>query len=193
MTSSDGADAARLQALTECLHGRRSIKLFEDRPVEREKLLAAVDAARWAPNHHVTEPWHFYLLGERATGSLIELVRAVTTEMRSEEVAARKAERWSQIPAWVVVTCAVADDELTRLEDYAACCCAIQNFALYLWAAGIGIKWSTGPVTRDKRFYEMFGMDHEQETVIGLISCGYPKTVPVQKRRPVEDIVTALD
>ena len=78
---------------------------------------------------------------------MLELVRTVTTEMRNEEVARRKAERWAEIPGWVVVTCAVADDELTRLEDYAACCCAIHNFSLYLWATGVGMKWSTGPIT----------------------------------------------
>ncbi len=52
-----------LQIVAEHIRGRRTIKLFHDRPVSRELILDAIEAARWAPSHHVTEPWHFYLLG----------------------------------------------------------------------------------------------------------------------------------
>ena len=38
-------------------------------------------------------------------------------------------------------------DEQRRREDYAAVCCAAQNVQLAAWAAGIGTKWSTSPVS----------------------------------------------
>ena len=186
-------DNERLAALAHCLRSRRSIKLFDDRPVERELLEAAMEVARWAPNHHVTEPWRFYVLGEKSARKMVGLTYDITAELKNEEVARRKADRWAETPAWVAVTCAVADDELRRLEDYAACCCAIQNFSLYLWEAGVGLKWSTGAITRDSRFYELLGVDYAQETVIALMSCGYPKTVPEQRRKDVADFVSWLD
>ena len=63
---------------------------------------------------------------------------------------------------------------------------------LYLWQAGIGTKWTTGPITRDPRFYDILGLDAEQEFVVGLFWYGYPKVTPEQKRSPVDKILTEL-
>lgn len=193
MRIESGDREARLLALAENLRGRRTIVLFEDRPVEIDKLVAAIDVARWAPNHHLSQPWHFYVLGSQARQRMLDLTRTITAELRDEDVAERKVGRWADVPQWLAVTCAVTDDELAQLEDYAACCCAIQNFSLYLWQSGIGMKWSTGPITRDQRFYDSLGIDHDRETIIALISCGYPRKVPDQQRRPAAEIVTRLD
>src|SRR5687767_13857306 len=45
---------------------RRSIKRFTDRGVSREQIEALLDAATHAPNHHMTQPWRFYILGPDA-------------------------------------------------------------------------------------------------------------------------------
>jgi hypothetical protein len=60
---------------------------------------------------------------------------------------------------------------------------------LYLWLQGIGVKWTTGSVTRQQRFYELLGIESQKESVVGLFWYGAPKAIPTQKRRPVEDIV----
>ena len=44
---------------------RWSPYVFEPRPVEREKLLACLEAARWAPSSYNEQPWTF-LLAERS-------------------------------------------------------------------------------------------------------------------------------
>jgi hypothetical protein len=63
---------------------------------------------------------------------------------------------------------------------------------LYLWRQGIGVKWTTGGITRQPRFYELIGIDPVAETIVGFFWYGVPRVVPVQKRRPVEEIVTEL-
>ena len=88
---------------------------------------------------------------------------------------------------------AQTSDELRQLEDYAACCCAIHNLSLYLWQAGVGMKWSTGPVTRDERLYELLGIRPDEEIVVGLVSYGYPRKIPRQKRKPVRDIFRVVE
>ena len=95
MTSKTEHDKPRLELLADCLRGRRSISLFDERPVETDTLLAAIDVARWAPNHHVTQPWHFYILGSKARARTVELTRTITTELRDAEVGERKAARWA--------------------------------------------------------------------------------------------------
>ncbi|MGB5345470.1 MAG: nitroreductase family protein, partial [Woeseia sp.] len=77
-------------------------------------------------------------------------------------------------------------------EDYASCCCAIQNLMLYLSEAGVGSKWSTGAITRDARFYAALDIDPKQVFIVGLVFYGYPKITPQQKRLEVDDITTEL-
>ena len=83
-----------------------------------------------------------------------------------------------------------SEDRDREQEDYGSCCCAIQNLMLYLSAAGAASKWSTGPITKDQRFYELLGIDAGKEFIVGLIWYGYPKITPTQSRKDVERIVT---
>lgn len=182
-----------LQHLAERIRSRRTVKLFLQQPVSRQLILDAIEVARWAPNHHLTEPWHFYLLGDEAIRQSVELTRVVVTERKGADVGDFKANDAATRPGWLVVTCRRSADELTQQEDYASVCCAIQNLSLYLSEAGLASKWSTGPITRDARFYELLGVDNDVELIVGLIWYGYPKITPTQQRKAVADIVTELD
>lgn len=182
-----------LQHLAERIRARRTVKLFLQQPVSRQLILEAIEVARWAPNHHLTEPWHFYLLGDEAIRQSVELTRVVVTERKGAEIGAFKAKDAATRPGWLVVTCKRSADELMQQEDYASVCCAIQNLSLYLSEAGLASKWSTGPITRDARFYELLGIDLDFEMIVGLIWYGYPKITPTQQRSAVEEIVTEID
>lgn len=185
-------DVAALKAVADNLRGRRTIALFEPRPVVERHILDAIDLARWAPNHHLTQPWHFYLLGDKARAATLHWVEVIVGERANPEVGARKRAKWEKVPGWVVVTCKRNDDALIQTEDYAASACAIHSFSLYLWQLGIGMKWSTGSITRDPRYLDALGIDQDREFVVGLISYGYPKMVPVQKRHEADQITTRL-
>src|SRR5262245_66471638 len=52
--------------VTDAIRERRSIKRFADRPVTREEIETLLDAATLAPNHRLTQPWRFYVLGPAA-------------------------------------------------------------------------------------------------------------------------------
>src|SRR5262245_6776628 len=52
--------------VTDAIRERRSIKRFADRPVTRQEIEALLDAAALAPNHRLTQPWRFYVLGPAA-------------------------------------------------------------------------------------------------------------------------------
>lgn len=182
-----------LQHLAERIRSRRTVKVFLQQPVSRSLVLDAIEVARWAPNHHLTEPWHFYLLGDEAIRKSIDLIRVIVTERKDEKMAEFKAADAAKRPGWMVVTCRKSDDALTEQEDYASVACAIQNFTLYLSEAGVASKWSTGPITRDSRYYQALGIDEEQEFIVGLMWYGYPKITPTQQRKPVDEIVTDLD
>jgi nitroreductase len=180
------------RSLASVLRGRRSIDLFEAETVGTAALLEAIELARWAPNHRLTEPWRFYLLGAQSAAAVIELAAELDAAAKGAAAGEARRKRLEGIPAFFVLTSRKSADALQDREDYAACCCAVQNLMLYLWERGIGVKWTTGAVTRHERFYEALGIDRGSEAVVGFFWYGRPKVVPNQKRRPVEEIVTDL-
>lgn len=176
------------------LKSRRTVNFFRPEPVPRELLLDAVEVARWAPNHKLTEPWHFYLLGEESVEQVRGLIAALKAGERDEKARQAVRSRLDAIPSWFVLTCRLSPDKPVRQqEDYAACACAVQNLSLYLWQAGVGVKWTSGQVIRDEGFYRLLDIDMQREIVMGLFWCGYPAdNPPAQKRRGIEEICTEL-
>ena len=171
------------------IRSRRTIQLFRPDPVDRALILNAIDAGRWAPNHRLTQPWRFYLLGTETATAIVELNARLVEETRGPGAAAVKRARWGAIPGWLVVTSQRSKDSIRNQEDYASSCCAIQNLMLYLWSAGVATKWTTGDVTREKRFYEMVGIPEDTESVVGMIWYGFPAHDPTCDRLPVSDLV----
>ena len=186
-------DRKKLRWLAERIRSRRTTKIYLKQPVDRKLILDAIEVARWAPNHHLTEPWHFFLLGDKNKAASAELIRTIVTENKTAEIGEHKFKSATAVPGWLVVTCRKSDDELRGREDYASCCCAIQNILLYLSEAGVASKWTTGLITRDPRFFELLEIDDDEEYVVGLIWYGYPKILPTQSRKEVGEILTETD
>src|SRR5690606_23054445 len=156
------------EALADVMRARRSVDLYDPTPVPQSVLLEAIEVARWAPNHRLTEPWRFHLIGPKTREAIIALAAAIDTAAKGERAGAARRERWSAVPHFFVLTSPRNADALTEREDYAACCCAAQNLMLYLWQRGIGTKWTTGGITRDPRFYELVGIDISKDQVVGF-------------------------
>lgn len=179
--------------LSEIIESRRTIHEFEAGKLPDKGIIKdAIATARWAPNHHLTEPWHYYFLGKETVSDICKLNSEMLLQTKGKEAADHKYKRWMAIPGWLVVTCQNSEDNTRYQEDYAACACAIQNLMLVLWEKGIGSKWSTGPVTRDERFYDLTWVNKEMETIIGLLWYGYPAEIPQSVRKSAEQIITEL-
>ncbi|MBS1270087.1 MAG: hypothetical protein MAG794_01040 [Gammaproteobacteria bacterium] len=185
-------DVSSKKPIADIIRERRTINFFKPDIPPREAVLEGIELARWAPNHHLTEPWRFYLLSDHIKRQVVDLNTRIVAQAKGEEAGRVKRERWSHIPGWLAMTCIRSSDDLRQQEDYAACCCAVQNLSLYLWDRGIGMKWTTGPVTRADEFYDLIWVDSVVEKVVGLFWYGYPDEVPVSVRKPVSEIVVEL-
>lgn len=180
-------------AVNRVLRERRTVHEFQPAPPPREALLRAIELARWAPNHRLTEPWRFYLLGRETAAAIARLNAEGVARKLGEDKAREKLHRWQAIPGWMVVTCETSEDVVQAREDYAACCCAIHNLTLALWSEGIGVKWSTGSVTRDPAFYDLIWVDPAREQVVAMLWYGYPATVPeMNRRKSVSELIVNL-
>ncbi len=184
-----GYDTQELRAFAEVLRGRRTIELFLQTPVPEQLILEAIETATWVPNHHVTEPWKFYLLGNETKERCLDLCWDIVASKKDEKAADFKRQRWSLKPGWLVVTCHRSEDELLQRENFAACSAAVHTLMLYLWKAGVGSKWTTGDITRDSRFFDIVGIDESQAFVVSLMWYGYPKLTPAQSRRGLSEVL----
>ncbi len=177
---------------------RRTIHFYETTPLPEGAIERALEAAVRAPNHKLTNPWRFIVVGpetrERITEWGVELKREKQRKRggeMSEQKAARVRAKYSDPPELVVVCQALKseDDDFRRREDYAAVACAIQNMHVSLWSEGIGSKWSSGSLTYHEKTYEILGVDPEEAEIVGFIWAGYPKIVPDPDRRPLDEVV----
>src|SRR5690242_14293271 len=133
---------------------RRSIKKFTDRAVTREQIETLLDAAILAPNHRLTRPWRFYVLGpESRHGYGLALGERKARKLPDPEAARRLratvASEHRDLPCMVCVAIVENENAETREEDYAAAMMAIENLALTAVAIGLGTHIKTGGVMSD--------------------------------------------
>ena len=83
-----------VREVAELIRGRRTIDLFLQTPVPEELVRDAIEAATWAPNHHVTEPWRFYLLGEESKERCLDLCYDIVRATKGDDKAAFKRRSW---------------------------------------------------------------------------------------------------
>jgi nitroreductase len=187
------ANDERVVAVAELIRGRRTVNLYEPDAVDSRVLIDAIELARWAPNHRLTEPWRFYLIGPATLAAVVDCWAAYEAEQKGEVAGAARRKRLGAIPGHFVVTSSRHEDEIIDRENYAACCCAVQNLMLYLWQRRVGVKWTTGAITRESRLYDALGIDEKAERIVGYFWYGQAKLVGEQSRRDVAEIVVALD
>ena len=190
--------ASETNAVRQALLTRRTVNNFDKTPVPDVVLRNAIEAAIAAPNHKLTEPWRFIQLGQETISKIAEL-NAAEIAKKDPEKGAKKKARWENIPGWCVVTCKKSDDELQQEEDLAAVACAIQNFQLSMWADGVGVKWTSGPITRSPEFSELCGIDTETEKHVGTLWYGFASGGFAQlmdqgpnRKKSVDDVLSSL-
>lgn len=179
--------------LENIIQHRRTIgpKLFTPETPDHNVVVDAINIARHAPNHHRTEPCRFYLLDAdriKRVGQMFgEQVRGTEPTPDSIARGEKKTKEWGTAPGLLVVTQYTPRDSIlvqnkpeVIKEDYATCCCILQNLSLILHNKGIGTKWSTGPVWEHPDFAAVVGLQYSapDEEVVGLIFYGNHKEEP---------------
>ncbi len=181
------------RSIGDIIKSRRTIHRFKPASLPaRELITAAIEHATWAPNHHLTEPWRFHLLGDETKEKICRLNAELIRAKLGDRAAETKLARWREMPGWLLLSCARSDDALREREDYAACCCAAQNMILYLWNEGVGVKWTTGPVIRDERFYRLTNIDMAARFIVGLFWYGFAELIPPARRKAPEEVLFEL-
>ena len=159
----------------QAIRTRRTHKAYGPEPVDRETLEALFELARWAPNHHLTNPWRFRVVGPRALAAL---------KAAAGPEAAGKLDR---APTLIAVS-STGDEEC---RDATAAAAYIVLLAAH--ARGLAGYWRTPEVLARAEGRAAVGVG-EEEHVLGLLHLGRPRQEQrVPERAPVGDVVSWLD
>ena len=182
---------------TALIRHRRSIKPVDmdaARPVEVPLLTELIENATWAPNHGLTEPWHFHVFSGAARQGLADNLRRIYQQTTpAAEFREDKLKKMGDNPllAPVIIACVMQRNggaKIPEKEELEAISCALQNLMLSATAAGLGSFWSSPPLLETVEFQTWLGLRPEDRCV-GLMYLGWPKAGlnwPRSVRQPVE-------
>jgi nitroreductase len=166
--------------LEDAIRTRRTHKAYGGEPVPRETLEELLELARWAPNHNLTNPWRFRVLGPDSLGGL---------KQAAGPEAAAKLDR---APTLVVASQVRSDDAIQDEEDLCAAAAAISYVLLGAHSRGLAGYWRTPAVLRTPEGRAATGVPAD-ERVLGLIHLGPPRQEKEPPERlPPGDYVTFL-
>ena len=174
---------------------RRTIHIFSKKRVPKEVIERSIVAANQAPCHRKTFPWRFTRIGFHKRDLLFDLHLSLKFgDKEIDEFNLKKTKEKFLNPSHLLVASQVSsDNEVQKLEDYAACACAIQNLSLSLVADGVGYKWSTGKITTNPNTYQIAEIDPFEEKIIGFIWIGYGTEPPLISRPLLNTIYRERD
>lgn len=165
----------------EAIRTRRTHKVYGPEPVDRAVLTGLLELARWAPNHHLTNPWRFRVLGPQA---LARLKTAVGEE---------GAAKLDRAPTLVAVSYVrTPDDPAVDEEDLLATGCAAYAVLLGAHNRGLAAYWRTPAILREPAGRAALDIP-ETEHCIGLLHLGPARQEQrVPERAPLDEVVTFL-
>src|SRR4051812_28033470 len=121
----------------DAIRSRRTHKAYRSEPLDRDTLHELLELAKWAPNHNLTNPWRFRVVGPAAL------------ERLKEAAGPESAPKLDRAPTLVVASATqLGDDPVRDDEDQNAAAAATYILLLAAHARGLAGYWRTPEVLR---------------------------------------------
>jgi nitroreductase len=170
--------------IDDLIRSRRTHKAYGSEPVADDVLRELFELARWAPNHHVTNPWRFRVLGPASTARL---------KAAADAAKPGSGAKLDRAPTLVVVSAKQTGDAEQDHEDVLAAGVAAYIVLLAGHARGLATYWRSLGVLERPDGRAAVGLPPD-EVPIGLLHLGEPRQEQrVPERAPVEEIASFLD
>lgn len=179
----------------EIIRTRRSIRVYEDKPVEEDKLRRVLEAARMAPSAGNRQPWRFIVVTDPKVKEEIikvkERFRPSPPRSPPPSVPGRPP-RLSPLHTApiIIVGCAMPSESFPGTDFWKIdVSIALQNLVLAAWELGLGTCW-VGVFHEEEELKKVLGLPNEAR-IVAMVTLGYPaeKKEPVTDRKPLEEIV----
>jgi nitroreductase len=158
----------------EAIKTRRSIRKYQDRKIEPEKIQQILEAAMQAPSARNKQPWQFIVVDDKDVLKKLSIAHPYAKMLTGASHA--------------ILVC--GDKTLEKEESYLLqnCCAATQNMLLAIHELGLGAVW-LGVQPREERINAINELLNIPEHIfpVALLSLGYPDEVvePVDRFIPV--------
>ncbi len=173
--------------ILDAIRSRRSTKAFAGAPVTREQIETLLELAVLAPNHRMSAPWRFLVLGpdaRRAYGQVLGARKAKKVEdaTAARVIVERTVADAMAAPSMIAVVQTLSDNPEIVEEDYAAIWMAIQNILLGAVELGLGTHLRTGAVFNDPAVRAAWSVP-DGDRVVGVVLMGVPEGEVAPKAR----------
>ncbi len=156
----------------EAIKTRRSIRKYKPTPVEDEKIMECLEAARWAPSANNSQPWGFLVVKNPETRRKLAEIHSYGRFMAESQV--------------VVVF--IADPGRSSNWYHGDVAVAVQNFLLAAHSLGLGTCWMGVLNTLFEEPIKKLLRIPDGLRVLCTVSVGYPDEKPSRSRRPLEEL-----
>lgn len=193
--------------LHQLIRGRRAIRRYQDRPIERGIIENLIDTALWAPSAHNRQPWRFAVLtSKELKENLAEAMgeRLVQDRLNDgdpvkiiERDVARSHARICGAPVVIIVFLSMSDmdhyadarrshaEHMMAVQSVAM---AAQNLWLLAHAEGLGACWLCAPLFVPDLVRDILSLPDDWEAQ-GLMTLGWPAEIRSRNRRPWQESV----
>jgi len=171
----------------EAIETRRSVKKFTSRAPTKDEIERMLEAAVQVPNHRMTKPWRFYVMGPRARrlyGAALGLRKAKRVEDADAArlVVEKVSSEHERLPLMIAVAIRQDENPEIREEDHASAMMGIQNLSLVATAFGLGSHIKSGGIMDDPAARAVVGLP-DGERIVAIVNVGEPEEVPAPKER----------
>lgn len=199
----------RTLPLTDLIRGRRSVRRFRPDPVAREIVEEILDAGRWAPSPHGTQPWRFVVLTRTEIKTRLADSMAAYWEhnlaMDGQDpivIAKRLAgsrRRLLETPVLILLCLYLQDldrypdperqaaETTMAIQSLGACA---QNMLLTVYQLGLDTGWMCAPLFCPEVTRNALGLP-QNHIPHALLQLGYAAADPKRRqRRPLAELIS---
>lgn len=176
-----------MQDIENLIKSRRTVHQFTSEKISEDQVLKSLELSLWAPNHHLTFPWKYFLIQDDTRKRLIDL--AVNLKRKKDpsfsEIKEDALRKRLKAPShWVLLGVKKNESPKVFEEDKATMACSVQTISLDLWQKNIATKWSTGGYSQHEETYKILNIDPEQVYLMGALFIGMAERIPPTPERP---------
>src|SRR3954449_2526449 len=184
----------------EAIRTRRTASKIRPDVPPRDLIEEIIEAATWAPNHRLNEPWRFFVVAGEMRERFGELMAADATRdlddpsgEKARGIVDSQMKKATRSPVIIAVACdPPASSRIDPVEDVCAVACGVQNLLLAAHAKGLATKWSSGQSCYSPAIKSFLGLSPEHQ-ILGCIYLGYPdEASKMATRTPHQEKTTWL-
>lgn len=170
---------------------RRSIRKFQKKPVEKEKVQALLESARLCQSAKNRQPWRFLVLTEtkkdRVADIMLQLYEKNHIEIPGIANSSKSSAQIIQNAPVLILAC-MEKDEHMQLSDLLSMGAAIEHICLKAVDEGLGSVWIADTVYTRDEICSAFQIEGLQ--LISGIAIGYADEHPAPRpRKTMEEII----